>query len=134
MRKIVARGRLAAFRAVSSDDDFIRADAAVAGTGPGQRGNIEPFEVFDGTATIAHEVMVRVQKSVVTGGAGVEFEFADESGFDEGMESVVDGGAGGAGVAAVERGPEFIDGGVVGMAQQEVQNRDALRGAAQAGG
>ena len=50
------------------------------------------------------------------------------------MQGIVDGGAGGTGPAFVQRGPEFVDGGMVGMSQEVVEERDSLWRAAQAGG
>ena len=78
--------------------------------------------------------MVRIKQHIVTRGSGVEFKFADEAGFDERMQGVVDGGTGGTGAAFVQRGPELVNGGMVGMAQEVAEERDSLWRAAQAGG
>ena len=75
-----------------------------------------------------------MQERIVTRGAGIEFKFPDQAGFHERMQGVVDGGAGGAGAAFVQRGPELIDRRMVGMAQEVVEKGDSLRRAAQTGG
>jgi len=78
--------------------------------------------------------MVRMQQRIVARGAGVQFKFADETGFHERMQRVVNGGAGSTGPAFVQRGPEFVDCGMVGMTQQVVEESDSLRRAAQTSG
>ena len=78
--------------------------------------------------------MMRVQQRIVTRGAGVKFEFADKAGFHQRMQGVVDGGPGSTGPAFVQRGPEFVYGGMVGMAQKVVEQGDSLWRAAQSGG
>ncbi len=122
-----------AFRAFSSHDDFIRPDTAAAGSLSPQRGNLEPFEVFHDAATVADKVMVGMKQRIVPRGAGVELEFADQTGFHQRMQSVVHGGAGGADPAFVQRGPKLVDGGMVGMAQEVPEKGDSLRRAAQSG-
>lgn len=78
--------------------------------------------------------MVRMKQRIVTRGARVEFKFADKAGFHERMQSVVDGGSGRAGAASVQRRPEFVDSGMVRMAQEIVEEGNSLWRAAQAGG
>ena len=78
--------------------------------------------------------MVRMQYRIVTRGAGVEFKLAHKAGFHERMQRVIDGGPGSADPVFVQRGPEFIDGCMVGMAQKVIEEGDSLGRAAQAGG
>lgn len=79
-------------------------------------------------------MMMRMQERVVAGGVAIQLEFADETGFHQGMERVVDGGARCADVALIQGGPEFVHGGVIGMPQQVIEDGDPLRCAAEAGG
>lgn len=70
--------------------------------------------------------MVRIKQSVVASRAGVEFKFANQPGFHQRMEGVINCGPGRADPAFIQRGPKFVDGGMVGMAQKIVEHGDSL--------
>ena len=79
-------------------------------------------------------MMMWLKHRIVTRGTGIEFEFANKAGRNERMEGVVDGSPRRTDPVFVQCRPEFIDGGVVGMAQQVIEEGDALRCAAQTSG
>ncbi len=95
--------------------------------------DIEPGDVFHGAAFIADEVVMPVKVGIVAGGLSVKREFADETGFDEGVKGVVNGGAGRPCVAFVQRHPKLIDGGVFRARHQMFEDNETLRSLAYAG-
>jgi hypothetical protein len=113
-------------------NNFGLADAPLSGGGfPRRNGDIEPLDVFDRVAAVANKVMVAVQIGVVARGLAFPRHLADQTGLGEIAQAVVNGGAGDAGIAAVERVEDFIGGGVDGLAHQELQHVAALRGGAE---
>lgn len=79
-------------------------------------------------------MVMGMQAGVIPRGVRVEFEFANQTGFDQGMQCVVDSGAGCAGVTFVDGRPQFFDRCVVGMLQQVVEHGNALRSPPQSRG
>ena len=110
------------------EDDLICTDFP-----PGERrasggdGQVEPRNVFDGTAGVADEMMMAVQVGIVAGSLALGENFADESGHLERAQIVVDRGARGTRIVAVESDENFLSGGMDGVFGQEFEHRIALR-------
>ena len=86
-----------------------------------------PVDVFDVAAAVADEVVVLLVFRVVAGGAAFGGDLTHEARFDEVAEVVVRGGAGGAGVNAVDGFKDLGCGGVVVVFEQKRHDAVALR-------
>ncbi len=118
--------------AEAADDELALADDALAeGFWCGRFDGV-PLEVFDVAAAVADEVVVLLVLGVVAGGAAFGGDLADEAGVDEVAEVVVGGGAGRAGVDAVDGFKDLGGGGVLVVREQERHDAVALGRAAEA--
>ena len=76
-------------------------------------------------------MMMRIQESVIPGGAAVQFEFPHKSGLYQPMQCVVNGGPRRLHMPFIQRRQQLIHGGVIPMPQQIIEHRHALGRTAQ---
>lgn len=88
------------------------------------------FDVDDFAVFPAVEVCVLGEVGAVAGGLAFEVDLADQVGFDEGFEAVVDGREGDGGHVAAGAGEDFIGGGVVAFFEQHGEDVFPLLGRA----
>ena len=87
----------------------------------GAGGKIEPRDILHAAAAFACEVMMRVQIGIEPRRAALAQHFADQAGFGQRMEVVVDRGPGSPRVAAVYRTEDLFRRGMYIAAGQEFE-------------
>jgi len=121
-----------ASRAKAADDQFAFAKEAFA-EGVGSRfWHVVPIHIFDVAAAVADEMVMAHAFGIEAGGAAFDGDFADQAGFDEVAQIVINGGPGRARVEAIDGFEDFGSGGMAGMLDEEGHNAVTLRRAAQA--
>ena len=114
------------------EDDLVIVDFAAAERGAARRGRqIEPWDVFHRSTSLADKMMVTVQVGVEAGGLTIRHHLAHQAGFGQGAQVIVDSGAGSPRIVPVHRAKDFNRGGMDGSLRQELQHGIALRRGAQ---
>lgn len=120
-----------ALRAEATDDKFAVADDAMTQCAGSWLGELEPLDIFDVAAAIADEVVMLLVFGIITGGTAFGGDLANETSFDEVVEIVVGGSAGGARIDAVDGFEDLGCGGVLVVRHKKRHDGVALRGATQ---
>lgn len=113
--------------------NFVAAHRAVAQGGLARVvGNIEPLDVFERAAAVAHEMMVRMNGGVEERGLAFGSQLAHQTGAREVAQGVVDSGARGQRETPVQRRVNLVRRGVNRSPRQVFQHAVALCRPAQA--
>lgn len=121
-----------AFGAQAAKNQFTLTKNALAEGARSRFGNREPSHVLDIATTVADEMVMANTFCIELGGAALDGHLTDQARLDQVAQIVVNRGARGAGIDAIDGGEDFGSGGMAMALHQEGHDRVALWRATQA--